>query len=336
MKQTILAIIGVFIALVIYTVGTGLSDLAQHNDSECNEKNGAISDNGEESALNIKPGFKGAVNKTPASTPKSKRLFLNKTLAAIKKVKARLDAEYQMVYALSLKESLTHEEEAMIELLKKRYKVNGIPCLLKRLHTHPVSIVMAQAALESGWGSSRFYREANNIFGVWSFNPNEPRMAAGVPREGQKTIYVKKYPNLEASIEGYFRMMAKGNAYKKFRTARLHSDNPFEIISYLNHYSELRHEYVRRLYYMIKSNKFYELDEPSYQPLGWENINLSNNEWLIPKKDDPATRIADRCQKKTKEIIADMPSDTDVNRSQAADITAMPQDRDISVKAMSS
>ncbi len=315
MKQTILAIIGIFIALVIFTVTTGLNDLAQQGEEQnisiCGAKSKGSSENTAKSAAKKQK----SAAKAPGATPKSKRLFLNKTVAAIKKVKARLDAEYRMVYELSLKESLTPEEEAKIQLLKRRYKVKGYPCLLKRLHTHPVSVVIAQPALETGWGISRFYLEANNIFGVWSYNQNEPRMPAGIPREGEKTVYVKVYPNLEASIESYFRMMAKGHAYKKFRTARLHTDNPFELISYLNHYSELRHEYVRRLYHVIRSNKFYELDDVSYEPLGWENINLVNNEWLIPKKDDPATRVADQCQKKVKEIIVDIAQEKDAEGS---------------------
>jgi uncharacterized FlgJ-related protein len=326
MKQTILALIGLFIVLDIFTAGTALNDLLRqdtdHNISEFCAGNGGSSERAEKLT-----DTERSASKTPAVTSKSKRLFLNKTVAAIKKVKARLDAEYRMVYELSLKEHLTPDEEATIQLLKVRYKAKGYPCLLKRLHTHPVSVVIAQAALESGWGSSRFYREANNIFGVWSYNPNEPRVAAGVPREGEKTIYVKKYPDLEASIEGYFRMIAKGRAYKKFRTARLHTDNPFEIIPYLNHYSELRHEYIRRLYHVIRSNKFYELDDVSYQAQGWENINLANDEWLIPKKDDPAARLADLCQKKVKKIYVDA-----VPAKDEADITAVSQDGNTSLK----
>jgi uncharacterized FlgJ-related protein len=331
MKQTILAVIGIFIVLVIFTVGTGLNDLVQQGTEQNISETGATNKVSSENAKKLTKKQRAA-DKAPAVTPKSKRIFLTKTIAAIKKVKARLDAEYQMVYELSLKESLTPDEEATIQLLKVRYKVKGYPCLLKRLHTHPASLVIAQAALESGWGSSRFYREANNIFGVWSYNPNEPRVAAGIPREGQPTVYVKKYPDLEASIEGYFRMIAKGRAYKKFRTARLHTDNPFELISYLNHYSELRHEYVRRLYHVIRSNKFYELDDVSYQPQGWENINLANNEWLIPKKDDPATRVADMCQKKVKEIIVDAVPGKDAESSLEADITAISQESNTSLK----
>ena len=272
-----------------------------------------------------KPEVKKAAYKAPASTPKSKRIFLTNTIAAITKVKKRLDAQYQMVYEISLKDELTEEEEATIARLKKSYKVAGIPCLLKRLRTHPVSIVIAQAALETGWGGSRFYREANNIFGIWSFNKNEPRMAAGVKREGVKTIYVKKYANLEDSIEGYYRMMAKGRAYKKFRDARLHTENPFEIIPYLDHYSELRHEYVKRLYFVIKSNKFYELDDPQFQPPGWTNIKPADPKYLLTKKKKPAAKIAEKCKKDNNSTLGTTPNG-DANSSKAIDITALPKE----------
>ena len=329
MKQIVLAVMAFFLIISMYVVFTSLQETgifgAQERASvESNSTVTEVKPVEEKKPEVKKPEVKKAAYKAPASTPKSKRIFLDNTIAAITKVKKRLDAKYQMVYELSLKESLTPEETATIEKLKKSYKVAGIPCLLKRLRTHPVSIIIAQAALETGWGGSRFYREANNIFGIWSFNKNEPRMAAGVKREGVKTIYVKKYANLEDSIEGYYRMMAKGRAYKKFRDARLHTDNPFEIIPYLDHYSELRHEYVKRLYYVIKSNKFYELDDPQYQPPGWTNIKPADPKYLETVKKS-AEKIAEKCKKDNNSTIA---PNGDVNSSKAVDITALPKESD--------
>ena len=331
MKQIVLAVMAFFLVISMYAVFTSLQDtgIFDEQNATTTEKNATVVSTDTKAAATKKPEAKKTAYKAPPTTPKSKRLFLDNTIAAITKVKKRLDARYQMVYELSIKESLTPDEEATIERLKKSYKVEGIPCLLKRLRTHPVSIVIAQAALETGWGSSRFYREANNIFGIWSFNKNEPRMAAGEQREGEKTIYVKKYANLEASIESYYRMMAKGRAYNQFRDARLHTDNPFEIIPFLDHYSELRHEYVKRLYYVIKSNKFYELDEPQYQPPGWTNIKPANAEYLLAKKEKPAAKVADKCKKDNNDTISDTPNG-DVNSSHAVDITALPQETEYS------
>ena len=324
MKQIVLAVMAFLLVISMYLVFTSLQETGIFDEQNTTATAVAPTDSKTvpKAPETKKPEVKKPVYKAPASTPKSKRLFLDNTIAAITKVKKRLDAQYQMVYELSLKDSLTPEETATIERLKKSYKVEGIPCLLKRLRTHPVSIVIAQAALETGWGSSRFYRDANNIFGIWSFNKNEPRMAAGVQREGAKTIYVKKYANLEASIEGYYRMMAKGRAYKKFRTARLYTENPFEIIPYLDHYSELRHEYVKRLYYVIKSNKFYTLDDPQHQPPGWTNIKPADPKYIEKK---PAAKVAEKCKKDNNSTIDETPNG-DINSSRALDITTLPKE----------
>ena len=319
MKQTILAIIAFFIIISIYAVYLGLgNNAATSSTPETNTTTIPVKPKvpiAKKPVVAQKPAYKA-----PASTPQSKRIFLQNTIAAITKVKKRLDAQYQMIFELSKKSELTPKEQATIDKLKKSYKAKGIPCLLKRLRTHPVSIVIAQAALETGWGSSRFYREANNIFGIWSFNKSEPRMAAGVKREGVKTIYVKKYKNLEASIEGYYRMMARGRAYKQFRSARLITDNPFEIIPFLDHYSELRHEYVKRLYFVIKSNKFYELDTPQYQPPGWTNITPADPKYLLAKKETPAAKVASKCKKDTNATVLQK----ETNSSKAEDITTAP------------
>ena len=319
MKQTILAIMAFLFLISIYAVYLGVKDSMQPQEAPhmvALESTTPV----KPEVLPLKPKVtpKKKVYKAPVSTPESKRQFLKNTIAAITKVKKRLDAQFDMVYALSLKEKLTPQEEATLEKLKKKYKVKGIPCLLKRLHTHPISIVIAQAALETGWGSSRFYREANNIFGIWSFNKDEPRMAAGVKREGVRTIYVKKYKNLEESIEGYYNMMAKGRAYKQFRKARLKTDNPFEIIPFLDHYSELRHEYVKRLYFVIKSNKFYLLDDPQYLPPGWKNIKPADPKYLLNKRPKPAAKVADKCKKD--DNVSLLPKTNDTNSSHVENV----------------
>jgi len=321
MKPIVLALIAFLLALGMYVLYTSLNGVKPFSDLNTSkiESSTAETQSEAETKTSVKKEKKAEQKKTEA-TPESKRIFLKKTIAAIRKVKARLDAQYETVYKLSLKKTLTHKEKRKIEQLKKRYKVEGIPCLLKRLHTHPISIVIAQAALESGWGSSRFYREANNIFGIWSYDPYEPRMAAGKARKGKKTVYVKKYKNLEASIESYYRMMANGRAYKQFRTARLHTDNPFEMIAYLDHYSELRHEYVKRLYYVIKSNRFYELDNPVYQPPAWKNIRPAKAEYHVPKKEVPAAKVADKCKKRGDDDITDIIGTQERERSVAPGI----------------
>ena len=256
------------------------------------------------------------------STAEKKKRFIEKTLPAIEHVKARMDEKYRYIHALTQKETLAPEEQNEIDRLMQNYRAKDIPDLLARLHTHPVSIILAQAALETGWGTSRFYNKANNIFGVWSYDKNEPRIPAEETR-GAKTIYVKKYDSLEASVEGYFEMMASGYAYGKFRKARVTEQNPFKLISHLTHYSELRSEYVKRLYYVIKGNRFYQYDTPSFEPLALNEILPK-----LQKHPDRSTQLIKSISATDESNAVPDKESTDVNGSVTSEElnTSLPQE----------
>ena len=146
-----------------------------------------------------------------------------------------------------------------LELLHKRFGTDNDQQLLAALKPHPVSIVMAQAAIESGWGTSRFYREANNVFGVWSHNSDEPRIAARGKRNG-KTIWLKRYSSLDESIRDYYKLLAKGSPYKAFRLARIKTDDPHKLIPYLTAYSERRSDYTKQVSQVLRQNQFSRFD----------------------------------------------------------------------------
>ena len=152
----------------------------------------------------------------------------------------------------------SREDVAWIEGMLDRYRADDVEQLLVRLEDHPTSIVLAQAALESGWGTSRFFREGNNVFGVWSFDENEPRLAAGETR-GDRTIWVKRYPSVRGSIADYFVTLGRG-PYRDFRRARQAEEDPLALIEHLHRYSELGDEYVRRLALTIRSNQLHRFD----------------------------------------------------------------------------
>jgi Bax protein len=126
---------------------------------------------------------------------------------------------------------------------------------------HPQSITIAQAAMESAWGTSRFFKEANNIFGMWSVNSHEPRIAAGEQRGGKKTIYLKKFNTLEDSVRAYYLTLSRAKTYKKFRQLNYETDNPYTIINGLVNYSEKGEEYVKELAQMIRYNKLTNYDK---------------------------------------------------------------------------
>ena len=132
---------------------------------------------------------------------------------------------------------------------------------LLALKPHPKSIVLAQAAIESNWGTSRFFREANNIFGMWSTTDKEPRIAANIKRGGIQTIWLKKFATLEESTEHYYLTIGRGKHYKKFREVRYYSNDVFKILKELNMYSEMGEKYTKSLAAVIRHNKLLKYDK---------------------------------------------------------------------------
>ncbi len=194
-----------------------------------------------------------------------KKAFIEMILPSVLVAKYRLETLHDKVEKISQKTKLTQKEKVFIEALFKKYKTTEIDILLARLIPHPVSIVLAQAAVESGWGSSRFFIKANNIFGIWSFNKKDKRIPA-LETRGAKAIYLKKYDSLEESISDYFRTLGTSKSFKNFRNSRLLHDDPLRLIHDLKYYSELREEYVKKLRRVIVHNNLSQYDEYQLSP----------------------------------------------------------------------
>ena len=195
------------------------------------------------------------IPKNMTSKVKKERFFY--LLApAVKKVYSELFSQYSMIKT----DIDSKKNNPKIAFLKEKFKVESDEALLLALKPHPASIALAQAAMESAWATSRFFTQANNVFGMWSYNKNEPRIAAGEQREGKKTIWLKKFNTIEDSIRAYYTMMGRGYAYKEFRTFRYESNDVFKIITGLNKYSEIREKYVKQLASLIRYNKLTKYD----------------------------------------------------------------------------
>lgn len=185
-----------------------------------------------------------------------KQRFLDQMVPVVDHVYLDLKERYDRVEALLEK---GHEND-FIAGLKHEYKVSSDAELLQALKPHPPSVTLAQAAMESAWGTSRFFSEANNVFGVWSFNANEPRIAAGEQR-GEKTIWVRKYDSLEDSVRDYYRLLGRSRAFEEFRELRMHSSNPYALVKKLHRYSEKKHAYGEELSAVIRYNQFTRFDD---------------------------------------------------------------------------
>ncbi|MDX1808142.1 MAG: glucosaminidase domain-containing protein [Sulfurospirillaceae bacterium] len=191
---------------------------------------------------------------------KRKEAFISIMLPSILLAKHKIKMQREHVESILAKSTRSVEDQKIIDKFKKVFSLKDATLIPKKLVTHSTSIVLAQAAIESGWGSSRFFLQANNIFGMWSFNPKDDRIAAGATREG-KTIYLKKYLSLEGSVYDYFQTLSKVGSYEKFREARRQTDNPLELIKYLDNYSELGDVYTQNLKTVIEKNDLQKYDD---------------------------------------------------------------------------
>ena len=195
------------------------------------------------------------------SVPEKKLRFAEIIVSPVNTVYTDLLQQYR-----DITESIqTDPLDSKLSALKEEYRANDNRELLMALKPHPRSIAIAQAAMESSWATSRFFKEANNVFGVWSFSANEPRIPAGEKR-GDKTIWIKKYSSIEDSVRDYYRTLARGSAYKEFRELKMVTDDPYQLVKKLDHYSEKGAEYGRELAEIIHFNKFNRYDQSQTAP----------------------------------------------------------------------
>ncbi len=199
------------------------------------------------------------------SIKEKKERFINLVLPAVDESRRKLIAIHNNL--LELRDSnLTLQDEEYLKALYKVYRIkNGdFDELLLSVKPHPISVILAQAALESGWGTSRFFKEGNNIFGIWSFDSDDERIKA----QSSSDVYLKKYDSYVESVDDYMALLGRTPQYSAFRKARAVSDDPIELIQHLEIYSELREEYVRRLRLVIEANNFEQYDKSEEESLG--------------------------------------------------------------------
>ncbi len=169
---------------------------------------------------------------------------------------------------LSLGETLSEDDQERVVWLVNEYKVDQdveteeqLRTLLRRVDILPVSLVLAQAANESAWGTSRFAQKGYNFFGLWCFRKGcgfvPSRRSEGADHE------VAKFPNLSKATYTYMRNINRHNAYKELRTIRstLRANQlpvtGVALAEGLMNYSERGIAYVEELQAMIRYNRDY-------------------------------------------------------------------------------
>jgi Bax protein len=212
-----------------------------------------------------------------SSNAESKKAkFVQRILPIVQKENQRLiRLRYQvinLVILLNRGYQLKPEDAKLMESLAKRYKLKDDPLqdpgsreeLLNKIDIIPNSLALAQAANESAWGQSRFSREANNLFGIWTFDKRKglkPR-----ERDDDKNHLVRKFEHVDESIRYYMLTLNSHPAYRKMRKIRkqLRENNmPITgeaLVSGLEKYSSLGNEYVQLIQNLIEQNKWAQLD----------------------------------------------------------------------------
>ncbi len=205
----------------------------------------------------LKPKYLAHVVPKDMSIKTKKKRFLYLVVPPTQNVHKKLMQRYKRV-AQDIKNARITEE---IASLKKEYGATSDEDLLARLKPHPISITLAQAAMESSWATSRFFNEANNIFGMWSTDPKQERIAAGQQREGNVTIWLRKFDTIDDSIKAYYDLISKAKAYAKLRKLRLETNDPFIITQGLDKYSEIGQAYIDEINSVIRHNNFTKYDK---------------------------------------------------------------------------
>ena len=147
-----------------------------------------------------------------------------------------------------------------------RYKVDRdeLTEMIRRVDIIPPSLGLAQAAEESGWGTSRFVIEGNALFGQWTVDNDQGLVPAD--RDANKTHKIKAFDSLLDGVRAYARNLNTHRAYRHFRSSRAqlrHGGSVLDGLSLsadLTSYSERGEKYVESIQNLIRANRLEKLD----------------------------------------------------------------------------
>ncbi len=199
------------------------------------------------------------------STKLKKETFIKIVLPLIVAENERILADREKLILLSNKKFTTDLEKQWMrqKLLEYKVKKGNLKELLVRMDIIPTSIALAQAAKESGWGTSRFALEGNAIFGQWTWSGQG---IAPLDRESNKSHKILKFPILRASVKAYQNNLNTHKSYSKFRQKRLtlreknKKIKGLELTDTLNNYAQTGSEYTKKLNQIIKQNRLMDFE----------------------------------------------------------------------------
>ncbi|MFC3230008.1 glucosaminidase domain-containing protein [Marinibaculum pumilum] len=207
-----------------------------------------------------------------------KRTFIKTVLPLVLRANQEVLADRRrlqgLVGRLEAGTPLNGEQQGWLSTLADRYggSADDPAELLRRVDIVPVSLALAQAAEESGWGTSRFARQGNAVFGQWTWDTE----AGIVPRDRPRgrSHLVRKFPALQQSVSAYIDNLNSNPAYASFRKARAgqrskgaadaaaeaHALDGYALAGHMSAYSERGAAYVRTLRTIIGHNDLQAFD----------------------------------------------------------------------------
>jgi len=213
------------------------------------------------------------------SSKKRKNLFIQIILPLILDENNRIKSDRKKLFSILNKNNNSELEKKWLNEKFKQYGVfnKDLSTLKIRMDEIPTSLAIAQAAKETGWGTSRFALEGNALFGQWTWSEEGMKPAAA---DNNTTHKVMKFNILKASIRAYQRNLNTHSGYKQFRKARaVLRDNKSELNSlilanYLKNYAETGIQYIVILKKIIKQNNLTDFDDVKLQPSSIELKSL--------------------------------------------------------------
>ena len=205
------------------------------------------------------------------TSKRRKTIFFKALLPMI--LLANNEIRFEQEQLLKIQQQLSNQKNLdaahlqILLTLAKRYEVKLVESnaektvhkLLNRIDIIPADLALAQAANESAWGTSRFSRKANNLFGEWTFIQGQGIIPEGRP-EGE-TYEVQKFATVYDSVRSYLRNLNTHSAYKQLRQLRAESraagHNPagLKLAEGLLRYSVRGEDYVKELQAIIRKNR---------------------------------------------------------------------------------
>ncbi len=213
------------------------------------------------------------------SPKKRKKLFIQIVLPLIIEENLKIRFDRKKLFEILNKNNTTQRDKSWLDLKFKQYGIKNkdFAQLKIRMDEIPVSLAIAQAAKETGWGSSRFAQEGNALFGQWTWSGEGIKPLDVEKNDKHK---VAKFKILKASVRAYQRNLNTHSSYKSFRTERaIQRDNEgkldsIKLVNFLDKYAETGKEYIEVLKKIIEQNNLMDFDDVEILPTSLKMKNL--------------------------------------------------------------